>query len=239
VTARLAVLHHLELPFTGYAAEPLAAAGVELSERDLRRGEPLPDLDEIDGILSFGGEQSVGELERYPYLVAEVELLREAVEREVPVLGVCLGGQLLAHALGGEVTRMPRRMVEWSEVHLLPGVEDDPLAGALPSPFHALHWNEDSFTVPAGGVELVERAGPGGEAFRFGSCAWGVQFHCEADPVALEGWYDRFPLDGTGVAEADARAADERHLAQQRQVASALFGAFARVVVARATRHRQ
>jgi GMP synthase (glutamine-hydrolysing) len=234
VTARLAVLHHLELPFTGYAGEPLAAAGVQLVERDLRRGEPLPDLGEVDGILSFGGEQS----DRYPYLVAEVELLREAVAREVPVLGVCLGGQLLAHALGGEVTRMPRRMVEWAPVRRLPHGDDDTLARDLPSPFPALHWNEDSFTVPEGGVELVERAGPGGEAFRFGPCAWGVQFHCEADPVALEGWYERFPLEGTGIAEADARAADERHMAQQREVASALFGAFARVVVARASRHR-
>jgi GMP synthase (glutamine-hydrolysing) len=227
---KLAVLHHLERPFTGYAAEPLTAAGLELVERDLRHGDPLPSLDEVDGVLSFGGEQSVRELDSYPYLVAEVELLREAVAQEVPVLGVCLGSQLLAHALGGEVTRMPRRMVEWAEVRRLPAGDDDPVVGELPSPFPALHWNEDSFTVPEGAVELLERAGPGGEAFRFGLRAWGVQFHSEADPVALESWYERFPLDGTGVSEDEARAADERHMGRQREVARALFGGFARVV---------
>ena len=102
--------------------------------------------------------------------------------------------------------------------------------GGLPSPFPALHWNEDSFTVPPGAVELLTRSGPGGEAFRFGGSAWGVQFHCEADPVALEGWYERFPLDGTGATEADARAADERFMGQQRAIAEDLFAGFAAVV---------
>jgi GMP synthase (glutamine-hydrolysing) len=234
VTARLAVLHHLERPFTGYAAEPLAAAGLELVERDLRRGDPLPSLDEVDGVLAFGGEQSVRELDRYPYLVAEGELLREAVAREVPVLGVCLGGQLLAHALGGEVTRMPARVVAWETVKRLPAGDGDPVVGDLPTPFAALHWNEDSFAVPPGGVEVLTRSGPGGEAFRYGDGAWGVQFHCEADPAALEGWYAHIPMDGR--SEEDARAADERNMPQQRDVAEALFGGFARVVAARAAK---
>jgi hypothetical protein len=90
--------------------------------------------------------------------------------------------------------------------------------------------------VPPGGVELLTRSGPGGEAFRYGDSAWGVQFHCETDPLALEGWYERFPLDETGVTEAEARAADERFMPAQRGVAEALFGGFARVVAGRATR---
>ena len=234
MSPKLAVLHHLERPFLGYAAEPLAAAGVELDERDLRRGDPLPSLDEVDGILAFGGEQSVREIDRYPYLVAEAELMREAVSAGVPLLGVCLGGQLLAHALGGEVTRMPGRVVAWETVERLPAGENDPVFGALPSPFGALHWNEDSFSVPPGAVELLTRSGPGGEGFRFGEAAWGVQFHCETDPAALEGWYERFPLDGTGISDADARTADERFMPRQRKVAEALFGGFAAVVAARA-----
>ncbi|MEA2271803.1 MAG: hypothetical protein QOI98_511 [Solirubrobacteraceae bacterium] len=230
MTSKLAVLHHLERPFTGYAGEALAAADLELVERDLRHGDPLPSLDEVDGILSFGGDQSVRELDRYPYLVDEVALLREAVERELPVLGVCLGSQLLAHAMGGEVTRLPQRVVAWEEVERLPAGEGDPVVGALPSPFRALHWNEDSFSVPPGAVELLTRSGPGGEAFRCGTSAWGVQFHCEADPVALETWYGEVKLAAAGIDEAGARAADERHMPSQRKVAHALFGGFASVV---------
>src|SRR3954467_2255176 len=81
---KLACLHHLESPFLGAAAAPLSAA--RLDHRDLLGGDPLPDLGEVDGLVSFGGAQSVTEIDRYPYLLAEAELLREAVARDVPVL---------------------------------------------------------------------------------------------------------------------------------------------------------
>ena len=81
------------------------------THHDLLAGDPLPELDAVDGIISFGGAQSVTEIDRYPYLLAEAEFLRRAAERDVPVLGVCLGAQLLAHALGGSVRRLPRRAV--------------------------------------------------------------------------------------------------------------------------------
>src|SRR4051794_38986933 len=98
----VAVIHHLERPFLGYAGPALEAAGVRLDQRRLRDGDPLPDLDRVDGILSLGGEQNALD----PSLAEETALLREATERDVPVLGVCLGAQLLAHALRGEVRRL-------------------------------------------------------------------------------------------------------------------------------------
>src|SRR3954462_2186970 len=103
---RILVIHHLAQAFLGNAGPPLREH--ELDERF--RGDPLPALDEVDAIVSFGGEQAV--LDREP-LEAEAARLREAVERDVPVLGVCLGSQLLAHALGGTVARRPRRLVAW------------------------------------------------------------------------------------------------------------------------------
>src|SRR6476660_4566443 len=101
--ARLYVLHHLDHTFLGGAEAPIRGAGLELVERDLKRGDPLPAPGEADAILSLGGDQSVRDIEQYDYLVAEAELLREEAERGTPILGVCLGGQLLAHALGGSV----------------------------------------------------------------------------------------------------------------------------------------
>src|SRR5215204_3192209 len=99
----IACLHNLEDAFTGHAGEAIREAGVELDERRLRDGEPLPALDEVDGLLSLGGEQSVLDIDSDPVLAAEAALLAEAVSRGIPVLGVCLGAQLLAHALGGRV----------------------------------------------------------------------------------------------------------------------------------------
>ena len=234
---RVAVLHHLAERSCGHAAGALAGEGIELDERDLRAGDPLPSLADVDGVVSLGGEQSVrgGELE------AEAALLREAVAREVPVLGVCLGAQLLAHALGGSVRRNARRLVAWPVIEPLPAAADDPLFGALPPGAVALHWNEDGFEPPAGAVEIVRRVGgadSGASAFRFGPCAWGVQFHPEVDEAILEGWYRDWPAAcaQAGVRVEDARAADAEHLGGQEALSRAIFGGFARVVAAHSVR---
>ena len=228
----LACLHHLESPFLGGAEGPLRAA--RLIHHDLLAGDPLPDLDAVDGIISFGGAQSVTEIEEYPYLIDEAELLRRAAEQDVPVLGICLGAQLLAHALGGSVRRLPRRAVVWAALrHTAP----DPLIDALPDPVFALHWNEDAIEPPPGATELLERGGLGCAAFRIGS-AWGVQFHADVDGPVLEGWYERYGdwVEAAGVELADAHAADVRHLPGQPETAEAIFGGF--VTRARAARSR-
>jgi GMP synthase (glutamine-hydrolysing) len=232
----LAVLHNLDDAFTGHAGPALRAAGIELDERFLKEGDELPALGDVDGVLSFGGDQSVRDIAAEPVLAAEAELLHDAVARDLPVLGVCLGAQLLAHALGGSVARLPRRTVAWTPVEPLPAAAGDPVFGALPEDAFALHWNEDGFEPPPGAVELLRRNGPTAEAFRYGDRAWGVQFHPEVDPENLEGWYrtGHQELSEAGVTEAQARAADAVHLSGQRALSDALFGGFARVVAARA-----
>ena len=228
----LACLHHLEAPFLGAAEAPLRAA--RLTHHDRLAGDRLPDLEEVDGIISLGGAQSVTEIERDPYLLEEAALLREATERGVPVLGVCLGAQLLAHALGGTVRRLPRRAVTWAALRRL---ADDPLTAALPDPMYALHWNEDAIEPPPGAVELLERGGLGCAAFRAGS-GWGIQFHADVDGPTLDAWYERYAdwVEAAGVELADARAADAEHLPGQAQTAEAIFGGFVRRARAARTR---
>ena len=172
---RIAVIHHLAQPFLGHAADPLGPVEEHFGT--------LPDLDvrrdrqprrRAGGLGSRAGD--------------EAELLREAVAREIPVLGVCLGAQLLSRAHGGENMRLQRRLVTWAPITVLD--REDPVLGAIPSGAHALHWNEDGFEPPPGAVELLERPRGGrAEGFRIGRLAWGVQFHPEVDDTALEGWY--------------------------------------------------
>lgn len=227
--APVAFLHHLDPPVRGHAARVLRAAGLEIQEVHVMAGDELPDLDAVGGIVAFGGHESARD--RHPPLAAEARLLRDAVEREVPVLGICLGGQLLARALGAPVRRAPRRTVAWSEIQPLPAAAEDPLFGGLPERPVVLHWNEDFFELPEGAVELTTRVGPGVEAFRAGTRAWGIQFHPEVEQPDIDTWYawGERALAEAGVDEERARADDARHLPGQARLADALFGAFARV----------
>ncbi len=211
---RIAVIHHLQRPFLGHAT---ALGRVE------EHFGTLPDLDGVDAVVSLGGEPSAWELPQ------EVALLREALARELPVLGVCLGAQILALAAGGSVARLPRRHVAWEPLRVV--ASEDPVLGALPAGAAGLHWNQDGIEPPHGAVEVLARPdGSGAEGFRVGRQAWGVQFHPEVDADALDGWYADWGelLAPAAVTEAQARTADARNLPGQAALAAAIFGSFAR-----------
>jgi GMP synthase-like glutamine amidotransferase len=191
----------------------------------VRRGDRLPRPDEADGLLLLGGEQYAGGDD----FSGEAIALRELVTAGIPVLGICLGGQLLARALGGQVRRTGRRMVEWRELHRTPEGVRDRLFGALPDPFPALHFNEDVFDAPPGAAVLAGPAPDGTAAFRHGPSAWGVQYHPDTDGPALASWIDAF----AGDIPDGFREESERRLDEQALVSALLFGAFADVVAGR------
>jgi GMP synthase (glutamine-hydrolysing) len=158
---------------------------VELLEVEALAGDPLPAHDEIDGVVAMGGPMSVYDLESHPELEDERRWLAEAVERQIPVLGICLGAQLLARALGAEVR--PGRRVEIGFATVQVKDENDPLIGPLAPEATVLHWHGDVFDLPEGARSLASSAVTEHQAFRYGN-SWGVLFHPEADSAMVEAW---------------------------------------------------
>jgi GMP synthase (glutamine-hydrolysing) len=148
-------------------------------------GQPLPAHEEVAGAVVMGGPMNVDEVERFPALAAEREWLAEAVRRELPVLGICLGAQLLARALGAEVRPGESREVGFAEVQV--SDSDDLVLGGLAPRGKALHWHGDVFDLPAGAQRLASSELTENQAFRHGN-AWGVLFHPEADFALVEAW---------------------------------------------------
>ena len=159
-------------------------AGHELVEA--RVEDALPSLDGWDALLVFGGHQNVDEEDRHPWLAREDAFLKEALERRLPTLAVCLGAQLLAKAAGAWVGPAEAPERGWTEVELTHAGEHDPVLGALPRRFDAFQLHEYTYAVPEGAVELA-RSNTNTQAFRLGN-AWAVQFHPEVRREQVERW---------------------------------------------------
>ena len=167
-----------------------AAAGVfadvidDLDEASFALGRP-PSRDGYDATLVFGGEVNVDEEDQHTWMREEKRYIRELVEAGRPVLGVCLGAQLVAEAAGGHVGKLPQPEVGWHDVEL---VGDDPVLGALPRRFRALEWHGYRFELPPGGVELARNI-VGLQAFRLADKpVYGIQFHAEVTRRDLDKW---------------------------------------------------
>jgi GMP synthase (glutamine-hydrolysing) len=149
-------------------------------------GQTLPAHDEVAGAVVMGGPMNVGEVDRFPALEAERAWLAEAVARGMPVLGICLGAQLLARALGVEV-RPGEPEIGFAPVEVTKS--DDPLLGGLAPRTEVLHWHGDCFDLPDGAEQLASSDLTACQAFRAGN-AWGVLFHPEADFALVEAWLE-------------------------------------------------
>lgn len=190
------------------------------------RPEPPRPLGEYAALVVLGGDQNVSEQDRFPYLTAEIALLREWLPSGRPVLGVCLGAQLLAEAAGGRVVRAHTRELGWLGVEVLPRAADDPVLGFAPAHLTALQWHSFAVEPPPGAVVLA-RSPVCAQAFRLGS-AWGVQFHPEVDRAILDAWLE--DLDrGIPPQARDAElleAGVAEHLETWNGVGRQLFGGF-------------
>lgn len=186
-------------------------------------GEPVPE--DAAALVVLGGGMSVYQQARLSYLGDEIRLLRRCVSLGRPVLGICLGSQLLAAALGGSVAKAGFKEIGFYRVRLSPAAREDALFSGAPESFVAFHWHGDAFTLPSGAVALGGSTMTPLQAFRFGERAWGVQFHLETDAAVLGAMVNGGgeELEEAGVDRELLLAQAERELPRLRQVAAQIF----------------
>jgi GMP synthase-like glutamine amidotransferase len=183
----LLVLQHIACEPPAAFEDELRARGLELVRVELDEGDPLPDWREFAAIVVMGGPMGAYEDGEYTWLAPEKVLLREAVEADVPVWGVCLGAQLLAAALGARVYPGERPEVGLLPVELTAAAADDPVFGAAPARFHTLQWHGDTFDLPPGATLLASSRDYANQAFRIGR-SYGLQFHLEVPHELATEW---------------------------------------------------
>ena len=179
--------HYLKhVPFEGLGSiEPwLAAAGYEITCTAFYAGDRLPELPEFDLLVVMGGPMSVHDQGDYPWLAAEKQFIRAAVEKGIPTLGICLGAQLIAACLGAAVYPNAAKEIGWFPVVPVSGQEPDIFR--FPEEVTVFHWHGETFDLPKGAVHLARSRGCVNQAFQLGNHVIGLQFHLETTPESAE-----------------------------------------------------
>jgi methionyl aminopeptidase len=200
------VIQHVEPEGPAVLGDVLVSTGVRLKMCRVFNGDPVPaDCEGLSGLVVMGGPMSATSDRDFPTRRAELRLVGQALELGLPILGICLGAQLLALAAGGQVfagAQGPE--IGWGDVELTPDAADDGLLTDLPGRLRVLHWHGDTFDLPPGAQRLAGSAVYPQQAFRVGTCAWGLQFHLEVDAATVAGFAGAF----AGEVEASAAGVD-------------------------------
>lgn len=220
----LAIIHG-EKVRAGVFGDVLVERGHRLEEWSLAWDTPLPrPLDTYGAVLVFGGAMHADQDRRHPWLRDEDFLLQRLLSLEIPVLGVCLGAQLLAKASRARVYPVGEPEIGWFPVELTGDGRNDPVLGRLPHEFKAFQWHYYTHDIPPNGVELA-RSRACTQAFRLGEAAWGIQFHAEVTAAQIREWAAE--EDGDARIERRALLAEtEERIAHWNELGRSLCGGF-------------
>ena len=197
---RVVAFRHVPFEDVGLIHASLKERGLSVEFADLyHEGAALPDVSSAAGLIFMGGPMSAND--DAPYLRQELRLIREAVARAQPVLGVCLGAQLIAKALGAKVYRNPVKEIGWFDIHLTDAARQDALFAGLEDSETVFQWHGETFDLPAGAAWLAWSDGCRNQAFRVAANVYGLQFHLEVTPEMIADWCTQ-----------DANCADVREL---------------------------
>lgn len=230
-SVRALILQHCPVEGPGTLAPFLLQRGWTLETVALDAGAPLPEAPQAyQAIIVMGGPMGVYDETDYPFLREEQYFLTLAIAQKVPILGICLGSQLLARALGARVYRNPRKEIGWYTVDLTAAGRTDPLFMGLDSPVRVFQWHGDAFEIPPGAISLASSPLCTHQAFCYGAHVYGLLFHLELTPAIIQSWLATFREELAGVKDyinPERIIADMPHyLERYQQVSTQVFSNF-------------
>ncbi|MFP8874100.1 MAG: gamma-glutamyl-gamma-aminobutyrate hydrolase family protein [Myxococcota bacterium] len=200
-----------------------------------REPEAQPALDGYHGLVVLGGPMNVDQTDRHPHLATEIEVIHQALERELPVLGICLGAQLLAKTLGARVYPGPEKEIGWYDLEVNDRGRSDPLFARFGAREKVFQWHGDTFDIPEGAELLATSRAGTHQAFRFGDRVYGMQCHLEVDAPMIERWL-QVPVNQAELAELQdsidpeqIRRETPRRISRLRELSRDCFGGFVRL----------
>jgi GMP synthase-like glutamine amidotransferase len=184
---RITCFQHIDCEGPGTLADILRSKGAVVEILKPFKGQEIPE-DLGDGLVILGGPTAVYEEDQHPWMTLELAAIRQCMNRQKPVLGICLGAQMLAHLAGGRVYKGSVREVGWHPVTLTAEADSDPLLSGVPVNFEAFHWHNDTFDLPYGAVRLAGSGRYPNQVFKLGAKIYGFQCHLEVNRKMLENW---------------------------------------------------
>ena len=230
---KLLVLQHVPHELLGTLNPLLKRSGFRIRYVNFaRHPDAQPSLDGYNGLVVLGGPMSVNDADRLPHLTTEMRLIEEALRRNIPVLGICLGAQLIAKTLGADVYPNKEKEIGWYDVSPTDEAESDPLLLGFQKTETIFQWHGETFDIPKSTRHLAFSSLCANQAFRYGNNVYGFQFHLEVDEPMIHRWLrvaenreEIAALRGTIDPERIHRDTPE-HMARLHQLSTRVFGEF-------------
>jgi len=230
---KLLVLQHVAHELLGTLNPLLKRAGFRIRYVNFaRHPDAQPSLDGYDGLVILGGPMSVNDAGRLPHLTTELKLIEDAMRRDMPVLGICLGAQLIAKTLGALVYCNPEKEIGWYDVSPTDEAGSDPLLGELQKTEKIFQWHGETFDIPKSTRHLAFSSICANQAFRYGAKVYGFQFHMEVDEPMIHRWLE---VEDNRIEVSNLHGSDHiefiyretpRHITRLREMSDRVFGAF-------------
>ena len=234
---KVLVLQHVPYEILGTLDPLLRGAGYRIRYVNFSR-EPNaePNIDKYQGLIILGGPMNVDMTDEYPHLATEVRLIQRAADQGIPILGICLGAQLIAKAMGAQVRKNPVKEIGWYNIALTDAGKTDPVMRHIEDSRLIFEWHGDTFDIPDCAVHLATGATCAHQAYRIGENIYGFQFHLEVDAALVERWLStpvyQAEIESTNgqICPDQVRRETAQHIDQLMDLSRLIFGEFLRLM---------